>query len=197
VPSGPRILLGPDLKNNIEFEETEEDFWTAIRENTAIKDLPCRFGRWKVAGEPRVILVNFTKKFNKDQLLFQLWEDYGIDSISGGWDYIERVMFGYACGEVIETIYNLKVKPKGLKAIAQFHDVVSGAGLLFVKKMVPRSGRFSPSTRPSGPDAGLLGMDIYSEMAHISPQREAAPTTAPPSIPWRRPVPARPIASRR
>ena len=57
--------------------------------------------------------------FNKDQLLFQLWEDYGIDSTSGGWDYIERVMLGYACGEVIETIHNLKVKPKGLKAVAQ------------------------------------------------------------------------------
>ena len=44
------ILLGPDLKNNPEFEETEEDFWLSTRENTAIKDLPCRFGRWKVPG---------------------------------------------------------------------------------------------------------------------------------------------------
>ena len=175
MPSGTSyILLGPDLKNNLEFEETEEDFWTAIRENTAIKDLPCRFGRWKVAGEPRVILVNFTKKFNKDQLLFQLWEDYGIDSISGGWDYIERVMFGYACGEVIETIHNLKVKPKGLKAVAQFHDVVSGAGLLFVKKMVPEVGTvFTLHSTVLGRTLASSGMDIYSEMDHISPQREA------------------------
>lgn len=134
------ILLGPDLKNNPEFEETEEDFWLSTRENTAIKDLPCRFGRWKVPGEPRVILVNFTKKYNKDQLLFQLWEDYGVDSISGGWDYVERAMFGYACGEVIETLYNLKVKPKGQRAVAQFHDWVCGAGLLAVKKAVPEAG---------------------------------------------------------
>ncbi|HET6489913.1 MAG TPA: alpha-glucan family phosphorylase, partial [Syntrophales bacterium] len=168
------FLLGPDLKNNPEFEETEEDFWTTLRENTAIKDLPCRFGRWKVPGEPKVILVNFTKKYNKDQLLFQLWEDYGIDSIAGGWDYVERVMFGYACGEVIGTIHNLKVKPKGLKAVAQFHDWVSGAGLLGVKKLIPEVGTvLTLHSTLLGRTLAASGMDIYSEMDRISPQREA------------------------
>jgi len=168
------ILLGPDLKNNLEFEETEEDFWTAIRENTAMKDLPCRFGRWKVAGEPRVILVNFTKKFNKDQLLFQLWEDYGVDSISGGWDYIERVMFSCACAEIVETIHNLKVKPKGLKPVAQFHDWVSGAGLLCVKKTDPEVATvLTLHSTVLGRTLASSGMDIYSDMDHISPQREA------------------------
>lgn len=168
------ILLGPDLKNNPEFEETEEDFWLSTRENTAIKDLPCRFGRWKVPGEPRVILVNFTKKYNKDQLLFQLWEDYGVDSISGGWDYVERAMFGYACGEVIETLYNLKVKPKGQRAVAQFHDWVCGAGLLAVKKAVPEAGTvLTLHSTVLGRALAASGMDIYAEMEHISPQREA------------------------
>ncbi|HQL91648.1 MAG TPA: alpha-glucan family phosphorylase, partial [Syntrophales bacterium] len=169
------VLLGPDLKNNPEFEETEEDFWLSIRENTAIKDIPCRFGRWKVPGEPRVILVNFTKKYNKDQLLFQLWEDYGVDSISGGWDYVERVMFGYACGEVIETLHNLKVRPKGLRAVALFHDWVCGAGLLGVKKKVPEAGTvLTLHSTVLGQTLAASGMDIYAEMEHISPQREAA-----------------------
>ncbi len=180
IPSAVRafgehyILLGPDLKNNLEFEETEEEFWTAIRENTAIKDLPCRFGRWKVPGEPRVILVNFTRKFNKDQLLFQLWEDCGVDSISGGWDYIERVMFGCACSEIIETIHNLKVKPRGLKPVAQFHDWVSGAGLLCVKRTVPEVATvLTLHSTVLGRTLASSGMDIYAEMDHISPQREA------------------------
>ena len=38
------ILLGPDLKTNIDFEETDEPCWAKVREGTAIKDLPCRFG---------------------------------------------------------------------------------------------------------------------------------------------------------
>jgi phosphorylase/glycogen(starch) synthase len=39
------ILLGPDLKTNIDFEETDEPCWSRVREGTAIKDIPCRFGR--------------------------------------------------------------------------------------------------------------------------------------------------------
>ena len=58
------VLLGPDLKTNLEFEETEEGFWEKIREGVAIKEIPCRFGRWKIPGEPKVILVGFGKKYN-------------------------------------------------------------------------------------------------------------------------------------
>ena len=36
------ILFGPDLKTNLEFEETDEECWNRIREATAIKDIPCR-----------------------------------------------------------------------------------------------------------------------------------------------------------
>ncbi|MGZ3579894.1 MAG: hypothetical protein ACXWMH_01320, partial [Syntrophales bacterium] len=68
------FLLGPDLKTNPDFEETDEDCWVKIRESTAIKEIPCRFGRWKIPGEPKVILVNFGKKYDKDQLLYRLWE---------------------------------------------------------------------------------------------------------------------------
>jgi phosphorylase/glycogen(starch) synthase len=124
------VLLGPDLKTNLEFEETEEVFWEKIREGVAIKEIPCRFGRWKIPGEPKVILVGFGKKYNKEQLLFRIWEDYGVDSIAGGWDYVEPVMFSYACGEVIETLYNILARPQGKPAVAQFHEWMCGAGLL-------------------------------------------------------------------
>ncbi|MDD5713013.1 MAG: hypothetical protein PHY31_09710, partial [Smithellaceae bacterium] len=134
------FLLGPDLKSNIDFEETDEEVWEKIREGTAIKDIPCRFGRWKIPGEPRAILVNFGKKYNKDQLLFRLWEDYGVDSIAGGWDYVEPVMFSSACGEVIETAYNLIVRPQGAPAVAQFHEWMCGGGLLYLKKALPEIG---------------------------------------------------------
>ena len=120
------FLLGPDLKTNLEFEETDEACWNRIREGAAIKEIPCRFGRWKIPGEPKVILVGFGKKYNKDQLLYRIWEDYGVDSIAGGWDYIEPVMFSYACGEVIETIYNLLVRPQGRTALPSFTNGCAG-----------------------------------------------------------------------
>ena len=115
LPEATRIfgedyfLLGPDLKTNLDFEETDEECWNRIREGVAIKEIPCRFGRWRVPGEPKAILVGFGQKYNKDQLLYRLWEDYGVDSIAGGWDYMEPVMFSYACSEVIETVHNLSL----------------------------------------------------------------------------------------
>jgi glycogen phosphorylase/synthase len=168
------ILLGPDLKTNLEFEETEEACWDRLREGVAIKEIPCRFGRWNIPGEPKVILVGFGKKYNKDQLLFRIWEDYGVDSIAGGWDYVEPVMFSYACGEVIETVYNLLARPQGAPAVAQFHEWMCGAGLLCLKTRVPEIGTvFTTHATILGRSLAGAGMDIYASMEHISPQREA------------------------
>jgi len=169
------ILLGPDLKTNPDFEETDEECWNHIREGVAIKEIPCRFGRWKVPGEPKAILVSHGKKYNQDQLLFRIWEDYGVDSIAGGWDYVEPVMFSYAASEVIETIYNVYVKPLGMQAVAQFHEWMTGAGLLGLKKRVPEIGTVFTTHAPTlGRTLAGSGMDIYTAMDHISPQREAS-----------------------
>ncbi|MFH1078981.1 MAG: alpha-glucan family phosphorylase [Pseudomonadota bacterium] len=169
------FMLGPDLKTNLEFEETDEACWAKIREGTAIQEIPCRFGRWKIPGEPKVILVGFGKKYNRDQLLYWIWEDYGVDSIAGGWDYVEPVMFSYACGEVIATIYNLLVRPQGKPAVAQFHDWMCGAGLLALKKKAPEIATvFTTHATILGRCLAGAGMDIYAAMEDIVPQREAS-----------------------
>ncbi len=169
------ILLGPDLKTNPEFEETDEDCWGRIREAVAIKEIPCRFGRWQIPGEPKAILVSFGQKYDKDQLLFRIWEDYGVDSIAGGWDYVEPVMFSYAASEVIETAYNILVKPRGMNAVAQFHEWMTGAGLLGIKKRVPEIGTvFTTHATILGRTLASSGMDIYTTMDSIAPQREAS-----------------------
>jgi len=169
------FLLGPDLKTNLEFEETDEGCWDRIREGIAIKEIPCRFGRWRVPGEPKAILVNFGQKYDRDQLLFRIWEDYGVDSIAGGWDYVEPVMFSYAAGEVIETIYNVLLRPTGIRAVAQFHEWMTGAGMLGLKKRVPEIGAvFTTHATMLGRALAGAGMDIYTMMDNISPQREAS-----------------------
>ena len=169
------FVLGPDLKTNLDFEETEEEIWNRIREGVAIKEIPCRFGRWKVPGEPKAILVGFGKKYDKDQLLFRIWEDWGVDSIAGGWDYLEPVMFSYACSEVIETVHNIHVRPRGMRSVAQFHEWMTGAGLLGLKKRVPEVGTvFTTHATMLGRSLAGSGIDIYTTMEHISPQREAS-----------------------
>lgn len=168
-------LLGPDLKNNAEFEETDEHQWDSLRRVLASKDLKCRLGRWDIPGRPKVILVDFAKRYNANQLLYEIWNSYGVDSLSGGWDYIEPVMFSYACGEVIAAIYKSQVHPLRGKAVAHFHEWMCGAGLLAVKKHAPQVGTvFTTHATMLGRALAGSGMDIYKQMRQISPQREAA-----------------------
>ncbi len=167
------FLLGPDLKQNPGFEETDEPGWQALREACALKEIRCRFGRWKIPGEPKVILVGFDKKYNQGQLLYELWEAYGVDSLSGGWDYVEPVMFSYACGEVIAAIYHAVLQPAGVRTVAQFHEWMCGAGLLSVKREAPEIGTvFTAHATMLGRTLAGSGVDIYRQMENISPQRE-------------------------
>ncbi len=169
------FLLGPDLATSTEFEETDEPEWQPLRDALARKELRCRFGRWTIPGSPRVILVGFEKKYNPGQLLYELWESFGVDSLSGGWDYIEPVMFSYACGEAIAAIHHAVIQPAGGRSVAHFHEWLCGGGLLCLKKDAPEIGTvFTTHATMLGRSLAGSGTDIYRQMEHLSPQREAA-----------------------
>lgn len=169
------FLLGPDLKNNAEFEETDEHCWDSIRQILSSKDIKCRLGRWNIPGNPKVILVDFAKRHTSNQLLYELWSTYGVDSLSGGWDYIEPIMFSYTCGEVIAAIHEGYIHPAHDGSVAQFHEWMCGAGLLAVKKLAPTVGTvFTTHATMLGRALASTGMDIYKQMRTINPQHEAA-----------------------
>ncbi len=170
-------MIGPYLPQNIEFEETDEACWRDIRELLAIKGFECRFGRWTIPGRPKVILVHDNGRYNKDQVLFHLWEKFGVDSIAGSWDYIEPVLFSTACGEVIATI-SKKLTNAGeqsnVRVLAQFHEWMCGAGLLHLKEKAPYVGTvFTTHATVLGRSMMGAGRDLYAELDAISPIEEA------------------------
>ena len=97
------ILIGPDVHKENGNKEFEEDpnllkEWRQMVYNEGIR---VRAGYWNIKGRPTVLLVDFTTFFSsKDDVLKFLWESYRVDSISGQWDYLEPVLFGYAAGKV-------------------------------------------------------------------------------------------------
>jgi len=163
------FLIGPDLGNNPEFEETDEEPWGKIRDRLKERGLVSRCGRWNIPGRPRVILVNHNNKYDQGKLLFRLWQDFGVDSITGGWDYIEPVIFSTAAGEVIETLHEV-LNDKDGKSIAQFHEWMTGAGLLYIKSHVPEIGTiFTTHATMLGRTLSSQKISIYNDMAHIAP----------------------------
>ena len=133
------ILIGPDVwrevDNNPEFIPDDELF-SDWKQKAASDGLRVKIGRWNIAGKPIVILIDFTPYFGQQNEIFaQFWETYKLDSISGQWDYVEPALFGYAAGKVIES-YSLFYLDQNL-IIAQFHEWMTGTGVLYLKKHAP------------------------------------------------------------
>ncbi|MDR1659027.1 MAG: alpha-glucan family phosphorylase [Desulfovibrio sp.] len=169
------FLLGPDLQHNAGFVETEEQVWDSLRMALTVKDLKCRLGRWNIPGRPKAILVDFSKRYSGNQLLYEFWKNYGVDSLSGGWDYIEPVMFSSVCGEVIAAIHETLVDPLGDRSVALFHEWMCGAGLLTLKKLAPGVGTvFTTHATMLGRALAGTGRDIYSTLRSLNPAQEAA-----------------------
>ncbi len=168
------FLLGPDLGSNPDFEETDEPCWQELRQETDRRNLSCRFGRWNIPGRPKVILVGYRDRYDQSQLLFSLWNRYGVDSISGGWDYVEPVMFSTACGEVIEAACKALNIPDDGPALAHFHEWMCGGGLLYLKANAPYVGTvFTTHATMLGRSMAGSGFDIYKQMHQINPKHEA------------------------
>ena len=168
------FLLGPDLGDNAGFEPSDEPCWQQLRPLLEQRNLACRFGRWNIPGRPKVILVGFRERYNQGQLLYALWNRFGVDSISGGWDYVEPVMFSTACGEVIEAACKALHIPADGPALAHFHEWMCGGGLLYLKTNAPYVGTvFTTHATMLGRSMAGSGFDIYKQMHQINPKHEA------------------------
>ena len=134
---GPWLLTGGEP--NAAF--VEEACWAEFCDACRADGIPVRVGRWNIPGRPRAILVEFSGLYaRKDEILAKLWEDYQVDSLSGGWDYVEPVLFGWAAGMVVERWRAAHPAPKSDSCVAQFHEWMTGAGLLHLKKNAPTVG---------------------------------------------------------
>jgi phosphorylase/glycogen(starch) synthase len=134
------VFVGPDLikENEVNPEFIEDtQVLKSWRRYVAEEGLGVRVGRWNIEGKPLVFLVDYTRFFSeKDKIFSSFWEDYKLDSLPGRWDYIEAALFGYAAGRVIRNFVNFQ-KTFTKKTVAHFHEWMSGAGLLYLRKHKP------------------------------------------------------------
>ena len=133
------ITIGPDFLQDAANPEFKEDatLMAAWRESLYKQGVRVRIGRWAIKGEPVAILIDFKSFFSeKDEILKKLWESYHVDSLSGQWDYVEPVLFGYAAGVVIASFAeNLAASTD--KIVAHFHEWMAAAGSLYLRDNAP------------------------------------------------------------
>jgi glycogen phosphorylase/synthase len=168
------ILIGPDVwmetRRNPEFIE-DKYIYRSWRENAEMEGLRFRIGRWNIAGHPVVILVDFTQYYAlKDKIFAEFWEKYQLDSLTGQWDYTEPVIFGYAAAKIIESFYDFQVSAND-RIVAQFHEWMTGSGVLYLKDRVPQVGlAFTTHATVLGRSVAGSNMPLYRDMETYNPE---------------------------
>lgn len=171
---GRYVVVGPLLDRNPGFKPCEppaEIVPTLQRFKT--KGIDTAVGRWDIPGNPWVLLIGFRNAFpDHDKLLFQLWNDFGVDSMAGGWDYIEPVLFSTAAAMAIKEI-NDDVE-EAADVFAHFHEWMCGAGVLYLKKHAPSVVTvLTTHATMLGRAMSGSGVDIYRRLEEIEPTQEA------------------------
>ena len=137
------ITIGPWLlgEGSREIPFVEDPSFAAFTESCRELGLPVRVGRWTIPGRPRTILIEFSKLYEKkDSVLARMWEAHAVDSLSGEWDYVEPVLFGWAAGMVIERWWEEYLAPYHRRAIVQAHEWMTASTLLYLEPRIPSIG---------------------------------------------------------
>ena len=167
------IFIGPDVwKETIDNPDFIEDrsLYKSWKESAENQGLRIRIGRWNIPGKPVAVLIDFTPFFaKKDKIFANFWETYQLDSLTGGWDYVEPALFGYTAGRVIESFYNFHLSASE-KIIAHFHEWMTGSGVLYLKDKTPQIGTvFTTHATSLGRSIAGNNIPLYKDLEKINP----------------------------
>ena len=171
------ITIGPDLwqhRENPEFIEDESLFpsWLA---RTREEGLRVRTGYWNIKGKPIAILVDFSHYISeKNEILTYYWNTQQLDSLDASWDFTESALFGYAVGKVLESFVHFQVGVRE-RAIAHFHEWMTGTALLYLKQELPHVGTvFTTHATVLGRSIAGNGWALYNYLEEYKPSELAA-----------------------
>lgn len=171
------ILIGPDVwmdtYDNPDFIE-DTNLYAKWKAYAASEGLRVRIGKWNVVGSPIAILVDFKQFLTKqNDILTEYWLRFGVDSISGNWDYKESALFGYAAGKVIESFCKFNLESSD-KIVAQFHEWQTGAGLLYLKSTnLPIATVFTTHATIIGRCLAGNNLPLYDAMSSYNADEKA------------------------
>ena len=111
------FFFGPDFGTHSDLYFKEDKTLLRAWTKTLTERIPVRIGRWMVPGEPIAILLKADKMWaEKDQIYAWAWENFGVRSHAAYGDYDESCLFGYAAGQVMESLYRFLTKSESKTA---------------------------------------------------------------------------------
>lgn len=171
------IIIGPDVwmeTNANPYFEEDHVLYRSWRMHAESEGIKVRVGRFKGGSDAVAFLVDFTSLFSqKDKVLAHLWEKFHLDSITGGWDYVEPLLFGYAAGKVIESFYDFETSGTD-KVLVHCHEWMSGGTILYLKENLPQVATvFTTHATILGRSIAGHNWPLYRDLEFYNPESTA------------------------
>ncbi|MFC1704909.1 glycosyltransferase [Nanoarchaeota archaeon] len=169
------FLIGPYFKDKADVDlekKSPPNELKPVFNKLKEEGIVCYFGEWQIKGEPNTILID-SKKFmdKKNDIKKALWDNFKIDSLNANGEFDEAVVWATAVGRLLEEISKVYKKKK---MVAQFHEWLAGAGLLYLKKQNSKIGTiFTTHATMLGRTISSSGRDLYGILDKINPEEEA------------------------
>lgn len=132
TPGDRVFFFGPDLgaTSDIYFKENKS-LLRGWRPNGV------RIGRWRIPGNPIAILVDYSYLWERKNAIYgRVWELFGVKSHAAYGDYDDSSMFGYAVGEIAESLYHfLHLEDK--RVILQANEWQTAFSIFYIKEHCP------------------------------------------------------------
>lgn len=144
-------LVGPyvESKASVEFEPSRPPRWLArVIEALEAEGVKVHHGRWLIAGNPRVLLVERQIPWQEiDKLKFELWSEHGIESPGGDRLVDESIVFADSVRLLLARVCDALQGPPdsnspsdgdedgaGQRIVAHFHEWLGGLAIPLIRK---------------------------------------------------------------
>jgi glycogen(starch) synthase len=135
--------------------------------------LPCYFGRWLVAGRPRVILIDYRARYGRlDADKYLMWADHMIATPNSDGELNEVIAFGFAVAEFFQTLAGI-VTDRPI--LAHFHEWMGGVAIPRIAHLkLPIATVFTTHATLLGRYLASDNPYFYDHLQFIDPDKEAA-----------------------
>lgn len=130
------IFFGPD------FGEHSNQFFREDKRllRTWQAPIPVRIGRWRIPGEPIAILLRWEHLWEKKNEIYAwAWENFLVKSHAAYGDYDESCLFGYAAGQVMESLYQY-IMGEGYRVCMHANEWQTAFTIFYLREHCPKIG---------------------------------------------------------
>ncbi|HEY3245195.1 MAG TPA: glycosyltransferase [Phycisphaerae bacterium] len=140
----------------------------------AARNVRIHYGRWLVAGNPPVLLIDHKAAFDRlSEFKFRFWEDTQISLPASDGETDEAVAFGMLVSEFFEELLSHEAVTPA-KVIAHFHEWLGSAGLPVVRnRKLPLATLFTTHATLLGRYICSTRADFYERLPWLDPDYES------------------------